>query len=108
MAHNHLITLAEAAKLTKNFRETPLGSIASTLVPIKAEAFDKDAIQEIMDQTGCEEVRIYYGLELEPLPKFRQVLVGVDSNGDDMVNGKIMERGFACPAYCGVNNQLNS
>ncbi|MFT5337433.1 MAG: hypothetical protein ACI9YL_001435, partial [Luteibaculaceae bacterium] len=36
------------------------------------------------------------------------VLVGVDSNGDDMYNGKIMERANYCPAYCSALNPLNS
>lgn len=105
---NHRITLAEAAQLTENYRRAAVGVIAGAISGVKGEAFGKNAIDEMLAQTGCTGTRIYYGLELLPIPRIRLILVGVDSNGNDLVNGIILDYGTPCPTICSTPNALNS
>ncbi|MBK9721976.1 MAG: hypothetical protein IPO78_10225 [Saprospiraceae bacterium] len=69
----------------------------------KASAFGKDRIQEILDQSGCEGIRIYNGYDDS---KRRFVLVGVDEDGNDMTNGRILEFSNPCPPYCAPTTSL--
>ncbi len=103
---NHSISLADAAKLTKNYRTVPASTIVSGITGIKAQAFGKDAIQEILDQSGCVGIRFYYGMELVP-PSFKLVGVGVDANDDDMTGGVLVQHSFPCPNNCSSANVLN-
>lgn len=101
---NHDIDLDDAAKLTKNYRDT--FSSRTDITFIKAEYFGKSAVTNMLAQDGCVGMRIYYGLDEEDVPKL--VLVGVDSSGNDMVEGTILEMGHLCPPSCSTNNALNS
>jgi hypothetical protein len=69
----------------------------------KAMAYGKSKILDILNQTGCEGIRAYNGIA-----QSRHVLifVGYDSNGDDMVNGYILETGMPCPTYCPPTTSL--
>jgi hypothetical protein len=105
---NHRIDLETAAKLTKTFRLTPFSLIAATLTPIQSETFAKAEVQALLDQPGTVSIRIYYGLELLPVPKFRLIIVGVNIRGEDMEKEIILENGLLCPPACPPPSQLNS
>lgn len=96
---NHSITLAEAAEMTKNFRDQkatqPLGGF-----------FGKDAIEAILNQEECVGLR-YYNAE-NAKGELTIVLVGVKANMDDMFNGVLAEFSRPTPTYSGVKNPLNS
>lgn len=101
---NHFISLEEGAKLTKKYRNT----LMTLLGGIKAEAFDNNSIQALLDQEGCVRIRIYLGLSDDLIPTPSLVLVGVDINGNDITDGIIIEHGDRCPPDCGSINILNS
>lgn len=105
---NHEIPLAEAAKLTKTYRDNPIGLLPN-LVQIKGEAFGRDAIESVLAQPGVTGIRIYYGLDfVNLLPMVRLVIVGINVLGNDITTGVILEAGRLCPPNCGVNNVLNT
>jgi len=97
---NHDISLSSAAELTKNYRD----SQTSTTF-IKGEYFGKTALLALLDQKDSVGARIYYGLGSDGIPQL--VLVGVNCDGDDLVDGKIMEHGALCPSHCSSANDLN-
>ncbi len=96
------ISLEDAADLTANYRD----QFDSETPYIKAELFDKTAIQSVLDQTDCTGMRIYYGLKADSTPCL--VLVGTDTSGNDLYNGIILEHGSVCPPTCSANNPLNT
>ena len=93
------ITLAEGAAMTAKYR-------ASNPNKTKAHLIGMNRIHEILDQEGCEGIRIYYGLNDEGDQEL--VLVGVDRLGDDMEKGVIMDKLLPCPSYCPNANPLNA
>jgi hypothetical protein len=96
---NHSISLDDAARLTKNFRESvPTGSVLG-------EYFGGNAIQEVLKQDGCIGIRIYYAKKDDGNPTL--VIVGVDKSGNDMFNNLIIDHGFPCPPICNSTNPLN-
>ncbi len=106
-SENHDISIEDAAELTSNYRSLPLGTILNGITGMKGVAFGKDAIQEILDQSGCVGIRFYFGMEVLP-PSFKLIGVGVNSSGNDMTSGKIMQHGLPCPTTCSTTNALNS
>ena len=97
---DHSISLADAAKLTKRYRDSvPTGSTI-------AHFFGKDAIQAILNQENCVGIRIYYGLNTQDVKQL--VAVGVTPDENDMYNGILAEKSFICPTQCSANNPLNS
>lgn len=97
---DHSISLAEAAQMTENFRNT------ITAGQTIAHAFGKQAIQDILDQSGCLGLRIYYGLDENSAQQL--ILVGVNSDGNDLYQGSLAERAKKCPQSCSVSNPLNT
>ena len=95
-----IITLAEGSTMTAEFRATI--SIGDTI----GMAVGKNLLAAIIDQKDCMGVRMYYALDDNG--KNQLVLVGVDSNGNDMTNGVIVDRLLACPVVCSIKNELNS
>ncbi len=96
----NIISLTEAAALTKNFRDN------NPVTAIIAQKLGKSAIQAILDQTSCVDLRAYYAQTDTGTPTL--VFVGVDSNGDDIITGVIADRAAACPLNCSSANALNS
>lgn len=92
------ISLRNGAELTGKFRDTYPNQI-------KAMYFGKDKLQALLDQTDAMGIRIYFGLNTEG--KMELVLVGADSNEDDILE-KILDSGWGCPANCSSTNLLNS
>jgi hypothetical protein len=99
---NHKINLEEAAKLTSNYRN----QFESGKKYIKGEAFGKNAIIDMLNQPNCVGTRIYYGLKNDGTQCL--VLVGVDADGNDLVDGVILDMGTSCPPHCSTDNPLNS
>lgn len=96
---NHSIDIDAAAKMTKNYRDQMKANDNI------AVAFNKDAINQLMSQTGCEGLRMFFALGDDG--KLTLVLVAVDANGDDMYQGKLMEWAIPCPPDCGAADPLN-
>ena len=95
---DHSITLEEASKLTRNYRES-VGKDA-----IRASFFGKETLQKIFEQEGCVGIRIYYGKEDND--KAQLVLVGVNSKNEDLIQGTIAEKGIPCPPVCPDSSPL--
>lgn len=93
------ITLSAAAKMTSEYRVrggcTTLGHF-----------FGRNAILELLDQSDCMGIRIYYGMN--PADGKRElILVGADCDENDMLE-LVMDLSSACPSSCSVPNALNS
>ena len=102
MPTNFNISLEDASTLTQNYRdqfppETPF---------ILGEMFDNSSIQRILDQVGCSSLRIYYGLKTDNSQCL--ILVGVDTDGNDLYEGYLTENGLGSPPYGSTSNPLNS
>jgi hypothetical protein len=97
---NQRIPVSDASKLTAKFR----ASVSNNSV--KAGFFWKESIDEVLAQKGCAGIRYYYASNTDGSPAL--VLVGVDNEGNDMVDGTLVEFSRPCPPYCASTNSLNS
>jgi len=97
---DHAISLVDASALTRNFR---LNAGEDTVI---GGFFGKDAVSAILNQEGAVGLRYYYGLDKDGSPHI--VLVGVNSDGDDITHGLLAERSGTCPPFCASPSELNS
>ncbi|MDP1744914.1 MAG: hypothetical protein Q8L90_05015 [Bacteroidota bacterium] len=96
---DHAISLSDASAWTREYRtKNPSAT--------KGHFYGKDAIQAILNQTGCVGIRIYYAIDTAGAKQL--IITGVTSDENDLYNGILAERGICCPPTCGVNNPLNS
>ena len=108
----HFITLKEAKELTATY----MARKANILNPVygaldilpNCETFDRAAIDAILAQTECTQIRVYYGMDANLA--VHSIIVGVDANGDDLLptdpdapNQQIMENAGRCPTICPRN-----
>ena len=94
-----LISLTDAQTMVADWVTLQGGPGAITISNPKSHAYGKNKIQDILNQTGCEGIRFYNGVENGN----RVILfVGVDANGLDMMNGQIVETGQPCPPFCRI------
>lgn len=93
---SHRVPLVEAAAQARRFREGQH----------KGGYFHRKDLDELLAQPGCVGLRYYYGRKVEGQDTL--VLVGVDKEGNDLIQGVVMEDGFWCPPLCGAANVLNS
>lgn len=94
------ISLTEAAGYTKNYRRSvPVGS---TL----AHFFGKEMLEDLLNQTECVGIRVYYGQEDNGDKNL--ILVGVTADENDMADGLIGDRSILCPTICSSRNVLNN
>lgn len=98
-SEGEFISLSEASEMTARYREANPNAV-------KAHYIGKELIQEILDQQGCVGIRIYYGLDDNN--RLQPIIVGVGSDEDDLYEGKIADRMYPCPSFCGRSNPLNS
>lgn len=96
---NHSIPLAEAASLTKRFRDNNPADILGGF-------FGKDAIESVLAQVGCVGFR-YYNAEKDN-GDHTLVLVGCDAAQNDILPGIVLDLAKPIPPYGGNSNQLNS
>jgi len=94
------IDLEEASELTQNFRDN---SASGTTI---GHYFGKTRINAITAQDDCVGIRIYYGQTTTGQKQL--VIVGVDSNGDDLYEGLLADKSQPCPSACSAANPLNS
>lgn len=92
------ITLAEGAALTKEHRLRNPSSI-------KGRFFGKEILQQILDQSGCMGIRIYFGQDEDGNRQL--VLTGADSDENDLLD-LVADASVPCPNYCSSANALNS
>ena len=97
---DHTIALDDAAELTRNYRKSA-GKGA-----IKGGFFGRAALEQVLSQEGVVGIRYYYAQENNGRPVL--ILVGVDANGKDIVDGFMAERAMPCPPFCSPFNPLNS
>ncbi len=96
---NHVITLDQAVKYIQNFKKSPAAPTT------KGGYFGKNIFDKILAQGGVVGIRYYYAAKDDGSPTL--VLVGVDSTGNDMVQGILGEWATQCPPFCPQTNQLN-
>lgn len=92
-----LITLKEGADMTAAYREANPGAT-------KGHFFGKDVLLEILNQTDCMGIRIYYGQDEDGVKQL--VIVGANASENDILD-KIADRSAPCPTQCGSGNGLN-
>lgn len=95
---SHRISILEAMGLTKAFR------ISASSDTVFAHYFGQKAILEALTQTGCVGVRMYYGKHQDGSPAL--VIIGVDSKGNDMTAGIILQKSIPCPPESPENSVL--
>lgn len=96
---DHSITLPEAASLVHNFQNQAEPNA------VIGGYFGGEAVLNILNQEGAVGLRYYYGMDNGGTPHI--VLVGVDADGNDMMEGLLAERAAACPPFCGEMNEFN-
>jgi hypothetical protein len=102
---DHFISIEQAIRMTTTFRENK----ESILLPQykgldilpNAETFDRAAFDSVLAQTGCEKLRIYYGMDTEL--KVHAIIVGVNAENTDMLPGTALtaEDGFVLASESG-------
>jgi hypothetical protein len=92
------ITLNEAKSMTHAFQNSTIGSNQTF-----AGLVDKTNLLTLLNQEGCTGLRIYNALNDDG--KITFVLVGVNSNNEDMTN-YILDRLQACPPVCPPDSPL--
>jgi len=97
---DHSITLEEASDVTSRYKLS-VGALG-----MKGGYFSKSALQAVLNQQDVVGVRFYYGISLTFSPVM--VVVGVKANGDDVVNGLVLDKALMCPPNCGSISILNS
>jgi hypothetical protein len=83
---SHIMTLQDAASLTKLYR------INTESTAMLVQYFGKDAVDKALTQPGCVQVRVYYGKGQEG--KSGYLIYGVDKKGNEMIASLIP----VCPA----------
>ncbi|MGE0567079.1 MAG: hypothetical protein AB7O73_03960 [Bacteroidia bacterium] len=96
------ISLNDGATLTANYR-------SGKYEPVLGYFFGAAKLQDLLDQSGCVGIRIYYG-EDSGTGAPELVLVGVDSDENDILGTEplVLDQGSPCPPNCGNSNDLNS
>lgn len=92
------ITIGEASALTSQYRESnPNQTIA--------HFFGREILEQILEQSDCVGIRIYYGIDADGNREL--VLVGADENENDILD-LIADISTPCPKACSSPNPLNS
>jgi len=92
-SEDHAISLETAVRMTTRYRaDAPAGAAL-------AESFGRDAIAAILAHPRCVGLKIYHGVNDDG----RQVvvLIGVDGDGNDIIEGYVGDNGIVCPPICG-------
>jgi hypothetical protein len=92
------IQLSEASVFTSKYRR----KFPDT---VKANAYGKRQMLELLNQADCEGFRIYNGLSNDGDQVL--VIVGVDIRGNDLYEGILIDRSQPCPSVCSTDNPLN-
>jgi hypothetical protein len=95
----HSMSATEAAQLTQTFRDANLPG--TTL----GGYFDRAVLDQMLSEPGVAGVRIYHGLNADGSAAL--VVVGVDAQGSDLVEGTIAEKSRPCPPLCSAASTLS-
>ncbi len=71
----------------------------------KAYFIGSELIKKIMEQENCIGIRIYNGHNAKT-GEYNRVLVGVNAEGEDMVDGVIADELVPCPQHCSRKSSL--
>ncbi len=113
------VSITEAAGLTANYRTSSSSSSSTTSTTstssssslILGHFLGKEKLLELLNQSECVGLRIYHGRSGTSGLTPEIVVVGVDSNENDILptsNALILDRSLPCPPTCGNSNALNS
>jgi hypothetical protein len=113
---NHFIPLSQAVDMTALFRAEKENILlpahrGQNILPV-CETFGRDAFDELLAQTDCAAIRVYFSMDAQL--KVKLVIVGVNSNKEDILpvsppgSEKIAEDGQRCPDICPPSSPLNS
>jgi hypothetical protein len=110
---SQFISLQDAISLTGNFRSNKENILDSTYrnqgtLPI-CETFARQVFDDLLQQSDCTSIRIYLGLDSNH--KVKLVVVGADSNDDDILATNtelIAEEGHRYPPNTPPSSALNS
>lgn len=94
-----VISLEKAAAWTANFRNS------NNFDGIHATFYGAEKINAILNQDNCVGIRAYRAIDDDKKPVI--VLVGTDSEENDLLDGIIVERGSPCPPSCGGGGVTN-
>jgi hypothetical protein len=94
-----IIELKEAKELIKNYKDKNPDKVKAYLV-------FADLVRQVLDQEGCDGIRIYNGYDVDAGTPNR-VLVGVNDKNEDMSEGIILERFYQCPPHVAANTSLS-
>lgn len=113
------IALQDGIAMTKTYRTKRdalinAGTIPDDFLPL-CETFEKTQVMALLNKTGCEGLRTYWGLKEG---KVSLVLVGVNAQDEDMIPGDgqsaaaeedddLLDRGVRCPTSCPPPSGLN-
>lgn len=97
---NHSISLSDASEMTKRYRDSV------TSGTIIAHLFNKASVIQLLQQADVVGVRVYYGINESGLKEL--ILTGVNSSGNDVYEGILLDRSIKCPQDCAAANPLNS
>ena len=95
---HHEVSLESAQRWTGKFQ------LDAKPGDIMAGYMAQNIFKKILEQPGCIGIRIYNAKLDSGQPTF--VLVGVDGDGNDMVEGVIGEDVLPCPMWCDENSPL--
>ena|SRR5687767_8748413 len=96
-----MVSLTDGAQWTKNYRDS------QNYDGVKSIFYGKNKLNDLLDQQGCVGIRIYKAIDGEGVPVM--VLIGTDEDGNDLLDGYVLERGVPCPNNCGgggISNPL--
>lgn len=94
------ITLREGSEMTKRYRNTIRpGDVIGVFM-------GKEKLKAILDQSECKGIRFYFAKNERN--ENTLVLVGADTNENDLVGGLIAEHLIPEPPRGGDSNDLNS
>lgn len=99
---DHSLPLDTAIEYCANYRDANPGT--PTNPTIKAHFYGKAALLEMLNQTDCIGMRVYYALTEDGKKQF--VLTGVNADNNDLYNGKLLDRSVVCPPDCGGYSPL--
>jgi hypothetical protein len=112
---NHSISIQQAIDLTSFYRSQKDKAISpgfENMLSI-SETFGRAAIDNLLTESDCVKLRVYYGMD--EAFKLHAIIVGVDSNDKDILppssttaNGEIVETGIICQPVCPPASPLNS
>lgn len=94
------ITLSKGSSYTAEYRAQNPGDTI-------AHFFGRDILERILAQEETVGIRMYYGINPKTQAK-ELVLVGANTDENDLIEGMIADLSLPCPSRCSVANDLNS